>query len=79
MDQKSLDKVNELIIKLCEENCLHFINNKNITTRHLFKEELHLLESEKCSLANNFIDSLNHFLLRQPRAQDLGTRLITIS
>ena len=79
INQKTLDKVNDLIMKLCEENCLHYINNKNITIRHLFKDGLHLLESGKCALANNFIDSLNHFLLRQPRAQDLGTRLITIS
>ena len=54
-------------MKLCEENCLHYINNNNITIRHLFKDGLHLLESGKCTLANNFIDSLNHFLLRQPR------------
>ena len=79
IDQNTLDKVNDLIMKLCEENCLRYINNKNITIRHLFKDGLHLLESGKCTLGNNFIDSLNHFLLRQPRAQDLGTRLITIS
>ena len=41
IDKKTLDKVNDLIMKLCEENCLHYINNRNITIRHLFKDGLH--------------------------------------
>ena len=64
MDPDTQEKVNNLIIKLCEDEGYRFINNGNITGRHLFKDGLHLLESGKCVLANNFISSLDYFLSR---------------
>ena len=39
-----------------------FINNINITSQYLWKDGLHLIESGKVILANNFIHSINNLL-----------------
>ena len=57
-----VDEVNSKIISMCEYNTLGYINNGNISNIHLFDDNLHLLESGKCILANNFICRLNYFL-----------------
>ena len=52
-------KVKDYLQKFCFENRFHFIDNSKIKRDHLFRDGLHLLESGKVILANNFIYYLN--------------------
>ena len=52
-------KVNDYLQKICFENRFYFIDNSKIKREHLFRDGLHLLESGKVILANNFIYYLN--------------------
>ena len=52
-------KVNDYLQKSCFENRFYFIDNSKIKREHLFRDGLHLLESGKVILANNFIYYLN--------------------
>ena len=45
--------------QICEENGYFFIDNSNIEIRDLLKDGIHLLESGKAKLAENFIHFLN--------------------
>ena len=45
--------------KCCFENRFYFIDNRKIKRGHLFRDGLHLLESSKVILADNFIYCLN--------------------
>ena len=52
-----------------QKNCLKLLylsrnldKNRNIFGLHLYKDNLHFLESGKKKLANNFIFNLNNFL-----------------
>ena len=47
---------------LSQSNGIIFINNSNRTEIDLADDGLHLRESEKCILANNFINDLNRIL-----------------
>lgn len=55
-----VDKVNELLRKLCREKSFYYIDNSRITQDHLYKDGLHLLESGKVILARNFTYYLNY-------------------
>ena len=52
-------KVNDYLQKFCFENRFYIIDNSKIKREHLFRVGLHLLESGKVILANNFIYYLN--------------------
>ena len=52
-------KVNDYLQKFCFENRFYFIDNSKIKRDHLYGDGLHLLESRKVILANNFIYYLN--------------------
>ena len=47
---------------------INYIDNRNIWETHLFKDRLHLLDTGKQILANNFVFNLKHFLyqIQQP-------------
>ena len=49
---------NVILKKLCRSNWFMFINNSDITEMDLADDGLHLKESGKCILANNFINGL---------------------
>ena len=51
------------MVSLCSKLNLQYIDNRNINASQLFKDRLHLVESGKANLANNFISNLNNFLL----------------
>ena len=53
-------RVNFLLKQICEENGYFFIDNSNIEIRDLWKDGIHLLESGKTKLAENFIYFLNN-------------------
>ena len=52
--------VNFLLKKNCEEKGYFFINNSNIEIGDLSKDGIHLLESGKTKLAENFIYFLSN-------------------
>ena len=54
-------RVNFLLKQIREENGYFFIDNSNIEIRDLWKDGIHLLESGKTKLAENFIYFLNNF------------------
>ena len=54
-------KQNGKIISLCKDNLFEYINNGNVSNIHLFDNALHLLESDVCILANNFVCKLDTF------------------
>ena len=57
-----LCKVNDFLHEECVKNGFYFIDNAAMTERDLWKHEVHMVESGKCLVANNFICHLNNFL-----------------
>ena len=55
-----MNRVNFLLKQICEENGYFFIDNSNIEIRDLWKDGIHLIESGKTKLAENFIYFLNN-------------------
>ena len=55
-----LYKVNNLLHEECLKN--DFIDNSAVTERDLWEDGVHMVESGKCLVANNFICHLNNFL-----------------
>ena len=53
-------RVNFLLKHICEENGYFFIGNSKIEIRDLWKDGIHLLESGKAKLTENFIFFLNN-------------------
>ena len=69
-----INNVNNALRNKCQASDYHFINNNNITTERLWKDGLHLTNSGKGIIINNFVQSLNssHFLTKQPNRQILS-------
>ena len=59
---RKIKSFNVILEKLCQSNRFIFINNSNITEMGLADDDLHLKESGKCILANNFVNGLNRIL-----------------
>ena len=59
----------EQLTSLCKELKIKYIDNRNISGEHPFKDGLHLIDSGKTILANNFICNLNNFLIRVHQPQ----------
>ena len=57
-----LEDLQQKLASVCNDIQVHFIDNKNISGCYLFKDGLHLLDSVKGLLANNFINVFNNFL-----------------
>ena len=53
--KEKVKRVNFLLKLICEENGYFFTDNSNIEVRDLWKDGIHLLESGKTRLAENFI------------------------
>ena len=51
--------MNLILENLYQSNGFIFTNNSNITEMDLLDDDLHLKESRKFILANNFVDGLN--------------------
>jgi hypothetical protein len=52
-------EVNKILKESCENRGFSFIDNKNISSSDLWDDGLHLAESGKAILANNFISHVN--------------------
>ena len=61
-----LEKIDEKLHAFCSSYCMTYINNKNIRRVHLCQDNLHLLQSGKKILFNNFILYLNSNFLTYP-------------
>ena len=57
-----LEDLHLKLVNVCKEMQVYFIDNRNITGFYLFRDGLHLLESGKMLLANNFVSNFNNFL-----------------
>ena len=57
-----LCKVNNFLHEECVKNGFYFIDNSAMTERDPWKDGVHMVESGKCLVANNFICHLNNFL-----------------
>ena len=61
-----LERTHEMIVNLCYKLGVCYVDNRNIRRKHLWKDGLHLVESGKVILANNFFLSYlsKRFLIR---------------
>ena len=57
-----LEDIHLKLVNVCKEMQVYFIDNRNITGFYLFRDGLHLPESGKKLLANNFVSTFNNFL-----------------
>ena len=69
-----INDVNDALRNKCQTSGYHLIDNNNITTEKLSKDGLHLTDSGKGIIINNFVQSVNssHFLTKQPNRQILS-------
>ena len=59
------ERTYEMIVHICHKLGVCYVNNRNIRRKHLWKDGLHLVESGKVILANNFLSYLSKcFLIR---------------
>ena len=66
-----LEEVTQKISFMCKNDTFIFVDNSNISNIHLFDNGLHLVESGRCTLANNVIDRINDFLLAHLHHQNI--------
>ena len=50
-----LERTREMILHLCNKLGICYVDNRNIERKHLWKDGLHLVQSAKIILANNFL------------------------
>ena len=58
-----LERTHEMILHLCNKLGICYLDNRNIRMKHLWKNGLHLVESGKVILANNFLSYLSKCFL----------------
>ena len=58
-----LQKTHGMIVHLCNKLGICYVDNWNIRRKYLWKDGLHLVESAKVVLANNFLSSLSKCFL----------------
>ena len=61
--QDLIEEVNKLIKNMCNIEGYCYVNNDNITRANLFKDGLHLLDTGKQILADNFVSNVNRNFL----------------
>ena len=66
IDPNLLARVNASLRNMCRENRFCFVYNSKISVDNLFKDKLHLLDSGKTILANNFIYCINNYFVLTP-------------
>ena len=55
-----IHRVNDLLRDYCATNGIHFINNDNVTTEHLWKDGIHLQDIGTTILSKNFYEYINY-------------------
>ena len=72
VDYELLCKLNNLLHEECVKNGIYFIDNSAVTERDFWKDGVHMVESGKCLVANNFICHLNNFFrVKKPSYMEL--------
>ena len=61
IDLNLFARANASLCNMCGENGFCFVDNSNISADNLFQDKLHLLDSGKTILVNNFIYCINNF------------------
>ena len=62
-----LEDVHLTLVNVCKDIQVYFFDNRNITGFYVFRDGLHLLDSGKKLLANNFLSNFSKFLLVKNR------------
>ena len=62
---KMISQVNEAVTKECEENGFHFVSDDNILRTHLCKDGDHLTDEGTNIFAENIVDYIMHFILKE--------------
>ena len=62
---KMISQVNEAVTKECEENGFHFVSDGNILRMHLCKDGDHLTDEGTNIFAENIVDYIMHFILKE--------------
>ena len=57
-----LEDVHLTLVNVCKDIQVYFFDNRNITGFYVFRDGLHLLDSGKKLLANNFLSNFSKFL-----------------
>ena len=70
-----ISTVNNILQDKCATHQFHFIDNLNIKKEHLWKDGLHLNQSGKDLLMNNFLCSLNNSFLRKLKEREVVTQV----
>ena len=65
VEWERIERINKLLKEKCEVSGFIYIENNEISSRHLWRDGIHTTEGGKTILANNYIDSLNSFTDRQ--------------
>ena len=60
VDVSLLERIHVLIFDFCRKNSFIYIDNRNIRSDSLYKDDLHLIDKGKAFLADNFIVYLNN-------------------
>ena len=68
-----LEKIHEKLSTSCSGYGLTYIDNRNIREVHLCQHSLHLLQSGKKVLCNNFVSYLNSNFLMHPHPSKTWT------
>ena len=55
-------QLNGLLFDECRRNGFKFVDNRTVSEIDLCTDDIHMIESGKCIISNNFINSLNYFL-----------------
>ena len=65
VEWERVERINKLLKEKCEISGFIYIENNEISSRHLWRDGIHTTDGGKTILANNYIDSLNSFTGRQ--------------
>ena len=58
-----LERTHEMIVHLCNKLGICYVDNRSIRRKYLWKDGLHLVESDKVIIANNFLSYLSKCFL----------------
>ena len=64
VEEHYISNLNNQLKEICKANCYIFIDNSNITERHLWRDGIHLNDRGKDLLANNFLDIFKDFFCK---------------
>ena len=65
VEWKRIEIINEQLKRNCMNQGFIFIDNNEISARHMWRDGIHLLEIGNIVLANNFIDYINKYVTRK--------------